>query len=47
MFASIFVIGLLVGVSYGRSGNLRIVAVFHAIGHAYIDRSLGPLPDAA
>lgn len=36
MFASIFVIGLFFGILYRRSGNLWIVAVFHAIGNAYI-----------
>jgi membrane protease YdiL (CAAX protease family) len=36
MFASIFVIGLFLGVLYRRSGNLWIVAIFHAIGNAYI-----------
>ena len=35
MFAAIFAIGLLFGVIYRRSGNLWIVAVFHAIGNAY------------
>ena len=43
MFASIFVIGLFFGVLYKRSGNLWIVAVFHAIGNAYIVWSLGPV----
>ena len=41
MFASIFVIGLFFGVLFRRSGNLWIVAVFHAIGNAYIVGSLG------
>lgn len=41
MFASIFVIGLFFGVLYGRSGNLWIVAIFHAIGNAYIVWSVG------
>jgi membrane protease YdiL (CAAX protease family) len=36
MFAAIFAIGLYFGVAYQRSGNLWIVAVFHAIGNAYI-----------
>jgi membrane protease YdiL (CAAX protease family) len=36
MFAGIFAIGLLFGILYRRSGNLWIVAVFHAIGNAYI-----------
>ena len=36
MFAAIFAIGLFFGVVYRRSGNLWIVAVFHAIGNAYI-----------
>ncbi|HEU5293431.1 MAG TPA: CPBP family intramembrane glutamic endopeptidase [Burkholderiaceae bacterium] len=42
MFASIFAIGLFFGVLYRRSGNLWIVAAFHAIGNAYIVLSLGP-----
>lgn len=42
MFASIFVIGLFFGVLYRRSGNLWIVAIFHAIGNAYIVWSVGP-----
>jgi len=41
MFASIFAIGLFFGVVYRRSGNLWIVAVFHAIGNAYIVWSMG------
>jgi membrane protease YdiL (CAAX protease family) len=41
MFASIFVIGLFFGVLYSRSGNLWIVAIFHAIGNAYIVWSVG------
>jgi membrane protease YdiL (CAAX protease family) len=36
MFMAIFAIGLFFGVLYRRSGNLWIVAVFHAIGNAYI-----------
>ena len=36
MFASIFGIGLFFGFLYRRSGNLWMVAVFHAIGNAYI-----------
>lgn len=36
MFTAIFVIGLFFGVLYERSGNLWIVATFHAIGNAYI-----------
>lgn len=43
MFASIFVIGLFFGVLYRRSGNLWIVAIFHAIGNAYIVWSVGPV----
>ncbi|MGH9867645.1 MAG: lysostaphin resistance A-like protein [Candidatus Polarisedimenticolia bacterium] len=43
MFASIFVIGLFFGVVYKRSGNLWMVAVFHAIGNAYILWSVGPV----
>ncbi len=43
MFASIFAIGLFFGVLYRRSGNLWIVAVFHAIGNAYIVWSAGPV----
>jgi uncharacterized protein len=42
MFASIFAIGLFFGVLYKRSGNLWIVATFHAIGNAYIVSSVGP-----
>jgi membrane protease YdiL (CAAX protease family) len=41
MFASIFVIGLFFGVVYRRSGNLWIVANFHAIGNAHIVWSVG------
>src|SRR5262245_54184335 len=41
MFAGIFSIGLLFGILYRRSGNLWIVAVFHAIGNAYILWSVG------
>jgi len=36
MFAAIFAIGLFFGIVYRRYGNLWIVAVFHAIGNAYI-----------
>jgi uncharacterized protein len=36
MFAAIFAIGLFFGAACQRSGNLWIVAVFHAIGNAYI-----------
>lgn len=43
MFASIFVIGLFFGVLYRRSGNLWIVAIFHAIGNAYIVWSMGAM----
>ena len=43
MFASIFAIGLFFGVLYKRSGNLWIVAAFHAIGNAYIVWSVGPI----
>lgn len=43
MFASIFAIGLFFGVLYRRSGNLWIVAIFHAIGNAYIVWSVGPM----
>lgn len=43
MFGSIFVIGLFFGVLYRRSGNLWIVAIFHAIGNAYIVWSIGPV----
>jgi len=41
MLAAIFAIGLFFGVLYRRSGNLWIVAVFHAIGNAYIVWSAG------
>ncbi len=43
MFAAIFLIGLFFGVLYLRSGNLGIVATFHAIGNAYLVASLRPL----
>ena len=43
MFASIFVMGLFFGVVFRRSGNLWIVAIFHAIGNAYVVTSLGPV----
>lgn len=36
MFLTIFAIGLFFGVVFRRSGNLSMVAVFHAIGNAYI-----------
>jgi CAAX protease family protein len=42
MFGSIFVIGLFFGLLFYRSGNLWVVAVFHAIGNAYIVASLTP-----
>jgi membrane protease YdiL (CAAX protease family) len=35
--------GLFFGVLFRRSGNLWIVAVFHAIGNSYIVGSLGPI----
>jgi uncharacterized protein len=41
MFAAIFGIGLFFGVLYKRSGNLWMVATFHAIGNAYIVTSMG------
>ena len=41
MFASIFAIGLFFGMVYRRSGNLWMVAIFHAIGNAYLVWSLG------
>jgi membrane protease YdiL (CAAX protease family) len=41
MFASIFAIGLFFGILFRRSGNLWIVAVFHALGNAYIVWSVG------
>jgi membrane protease YdiL (CAAX protease family) len=47
MFGSILVIGLFFGLVYARSGNLWIVAVFHAIGNAYILASLAPLRSGA
>ena len=40
MFAGIFVIGLFFGALFRRSGNLWIVATFHAIGNSYIVGSL-------
>lgn len=43
MFLSIFLIGLFFGVLYRRSGNLWIVACFHAIGNAAIVWRLGPV----
>jgi membrane protease YdiL (CAAX protease family) len=43
MFVSVFLIGLLFGFVFHRSGNLWIVAVFHAIGNAYILASLAPV----
>lgn len=36
MFISIFLVGLFFGVLYRRSGNLWIVACFHAIGNAVL-----------
>jgi membrane protease YdiL (CAAX protease family) len=33
---------LLFGILYHRSGNLWMVAVFHALGNAYILWSVGP-----
>ncbi len=41
MFASIFLMGLFFGVVFRRSGNLWMVAIFHAIGNSYIVGSLG------
>ena len=41
MFAAIFAIGMFFGVLYQRSGNLGIVAIFHAIGNAYIVWGMG------
>jgi CAAX protease family protein len=41
MFAFIFAMGLFFGALFRRSGNLWIVAIFHAIGNAYIVASLG------
>lgn len=41
MFVAIFFIGLFFGVLYRRSGNLWIVAIFHAIGNAHIVWSVG------
>src|SRR6185436_11839394 len=43
MFVSIFLIGLFFGLLYRRSGNLWIVACFHAIGNAVIVWRLGPI----
>lgn len=43
MFVSIFLIGLFFGVLYRRSGNLWIVACFHAIGNAAIVWRLGSI----
>ena len=47
MFGSIFLIGLFFGLLFSRSGNLWIVAVFHAIGNAYILTALLPLRPGA
>jgi len=41
MFTAIFAIGLFFGVLFRRSGNLWIVAIFHAIGNSYLVGSLG------
>jgi hypothetical protein len=41
LFASTFAIGLFFGLLYQRSGNLWIVAIFHAFGNAYIVSSVG------
>jgi membrane protease YdiL (CAAX protease family) len=41
MFAAIFLIGLFFGVLLQRSRNLWMVAIFHALGNAYIAGSLG------
>jgi membrane protease YdiL (CAAX protease family) len=43
MFLSIFLIGLFFGVLYRRSGNLWIIACFHAIGNAVIVWRLGSI----
>lgn len=47
MFAGIFLVGFFFGLLFTRSGNLWIVAVFHAIGNAYIVASLAPVPSGA
>lgn len=36
MLAAIFLVGLFFGILYRRSGNLWIVAIFHAIGNAFM-----------
>ncbi len=41
MLAATFLIGLFFGVLFRRSGNLGMVAIFHAVGNAYIVGSLG------
>lgn len=41
MFAAVFAIGLYFGALYRRSGNLWMVATFHAIGNAFIVWSVG------
>jgi membrane protease YdiL (CAAX protease family) len=41
MFAAIFAIGLFFGVLYHRSRNLWLVAIFHAIGNAYMASGVG------
>jgi membrane protease YdiL (CAAX protease family) len=46
LFGAIFVMGLFFGLLFARSGNLWIVAVFHAIGNAYIVASLSPVRSA-
>ncbi len=43
MFAAIFAIGLYFGVLFRRSGNLWLVACFHAVGNAYIVWSMGSM----
>ncbi len=43
MFAAIFLVGLFFGILFRRSGNLWIVAMFHAIGNSYIVGGLGPM----
>lgn len=44
MFAAIFAIGLVFGAVYQRSRNLWLVAVFHAIGNAWMVWGTGASP---
>lgn len=46
MFAAVFLIGLFFSVLYRRSGNLWLVAVFHALGNAYLISGVAPAQPA-